>query len=405
MNPASSPVRKRILFVAEAVTLAHLGRPLSLAESLDPEKYEVHFACDPRVEHLLPETLIRHSLQSIPSDDFLKSLAKGRRLYSFATLLRYTEAELELLDAIKPDLIIGDMRLSLAVSCTHLKLPYACISNAHWSPYARSVFPMPALPFIALFGIALSQRLFNLGRPLAFRSQARPFNQLRKHYNQSPVADIRYSYTLADYTLYADIPELIPTYGLPANHHYLGFLNWSPSVSKPSWWDQLPDEQANVYLTLGSSGDINGISTIIDGLSQLPVNLLIASAGRIPDTTLARDNIFSANYLPGLEAAQRSALVICNGGSGTVYQALAEGVPVLGIPSNMDQHLTMGYVETAGAGLFCRSDRLCQLDIQQKAQQLVSQERYHLAAKLLKKQASKYQASTRFADFLQNQGF
>ena len=52
-------------------------------------------------------------------------------------------------------------------------------------------------------------------------------------------------------------------------------------------------------------------------------------------------------------------MVICNGGSATVYQALAESrAPVLGIPSNMDQHLTMQCVEGAEAGLSLRTEEV-----------------------------------------------
>jgi UDP:flavonoid glycosyltransferase YjiC (YdhE family) len=43
-------------------------------------------------------------------------------------------------------------------------------------------------------------------------------------------------------------------------------------------------------------------------------------------------------------------LVICNGGAGSLYQALSAGVPVIGLAANMDQCLAMGPVERAGAG-------------------------------------------------------
>jgi UDP:flavonoid glycosyltransferase YjiC (YdhE family) len=60
--------------------------------------------------------------------------------------------------------------------------------------------------------------------------------------------------------------------------------------------------------------------------------------------------VYSANYLPGIETCRQSDLVICNGGSGSVYQALAAGVPVLGVASNLDQSLVMSPVERVGAG-------------------------------------------------------
>jgi UDP:flavonoid glycosyltransferase YjiC (YdhE family) len=37
--------RIKILFFAEAVTLAHVGRPIALAQSLDPARFDVHVAC------------------------------------------------------------------------------------------------------------------------------------------------------------------------------------------------------------------------------------------------------------------------------------------------------------------------------------------------------------------------
>ena len=61
------------------------------------------------------------------------------------------------------------------------------------------------------------------------------------------------------------------------------------------------------------------------------------------------------DYLPGGEAAARSRLVICNGGSPTTHQALAVGTPVLGLAGNMDQHLNMGSVQEYGAGRLLRA--------------------------------------------------
>jgi len=47
--------RMRILFMAEAVTLAHVARPAVLAQGLNPSDYEVHFAWDPRFANLFGE--------------------------------------------------------------------------------------------------------------------------------------------------------------------------------------------------------------------------------------------------------------------------------------------------------------------------------------------------------------
>ena len=50
--------------------------------------------------------------------------------------------------------------------------------------------------------------------------------------------------------------------------------------------------------------------------------------------------------------------MVYNGGSPTSQQALAAGVPVLGIAGNLDQYLNMRAVAAMGAGTLLRSDRL-----------------------------------------------
>jgi UDP:flavonoid glycosyltransferase YjiC (YdhE family) len=173
----------------------------------------------------------------------------------------------------------------------------------------------------------------------------------------APLEDLRETYTHADFTLYADCPELVPTEGLPGNHRYIGPVIWSPEIPLPAWWESLPKERPCVYVTMGSSGQVRTLPAILEALSALDVNVLLATAGRMGEIDLPK-NCYSATYLPGSAAARRSRLVICNGGSATVYQALAEGTPVLGVASNMDQMLTMEAVEAAGAGRLVRPERL-----------------------------------------------
>ena len=46
MNPIAAPANathRRILFVAEAVTLAHVARPCVLAQAINGHGYQVHF--------------------------------------------------------------------------------------------------------------------------------------------------------------------------------------------------------------------------------------------------------------------------------------------------------------------------------------------------------------------------
>jgi hypothetical protein len=71
--------RHRILFVAEAVTLAHIARANVLARSLDPARFEVHAAWDRRYNSLLGDLPYAfHAIRSLSTNEFLARLTGGR---------------------------------------------------------------------------------------------------------------------------------------------------------------------------------------------------------------------------------------------------------------------------------------------------------------------------------------
>lgn len=364
--------RPRILFVADAVTLAHVARPAALARGLDPERFAVVFACDPRYAGLIADLpWPAHPIASQPTQRFLRAAARGHRLYDTATLRAYLREDLALLDAVRPAAVVGDHRLSLTVSARLRGIPYLAIHNAYWSPWADAATPVPDLPLTRRLGLPLAQPLFERVWPLAAAWHSWPLNRLRRDHGLSDLGwDWRRPYTEADHTLYADAEELIPTPGRPASHRYLGPIAWSPAVPLPPWWDELPADRSLIYVCLGSSGDPAVLARVLSALAELPVMVVAAGAGRsLPGTLPA--NVRLLDYAPGEALCRRAQLVIGNGGSMGVYQALAAGKPILGIAAHMDQQLSMHHVEKTGVGLRLRTDRLDAMQIRAVVQRLL----------------------------------
>lgn len=400
-SEAPTTRRKRILFVAEAVTLAHAARPVCLARSLDPQRYEIVLAWDPRYKHLFGElSFPTRVIRSVATENFLGNLARGNPVYDVATLRTYVREDLEILAQTRPDLVIGDFRLSLAVSAELAGVPYASISNVYWSPYAEQGYPVPDLPMTRVLGLRMAQILFDWARPLAFAYHARPLNRVRREHGLIAFApDVRSAYTHADYTLYADLPGLVSTSQLPKSHRYLGPIVWSPKVSLPPWWDDVPDDRPIVYVTLGSSGRSDLLPVVLDALGKQPVSVIVATAGRVRATS-APSSVFVADYLPGSEAAARSQLVICNGGSLATYQAFAHGVPVLGITGNLDQLLNMNAVTLAGAGISLRASQLTGELLCSRVAEMLQNPVYTARARELAKVVASSSAQERFAAFV-----
>ncbi|USX25272.1 glycosyltransferase [Oxalobacteraceae bacterium OTU3CINTB1] len=393
--------RKKILFMAEAVTLAHVGRPLALAAMLDRGRYDVHIACAPGYEMFFNGSNVRSwGLISISSARFLAALAAGKPVYDAATLHRYVEDDLRVFKQVRPDLVIGDFRLSLSVSARLAGVPYVGLINAYWSPWVRQHYRVPAIGLSRVLPIAIADRLFKLARPLAFALHSVPLNQVRRTYGLPPLGhDLRRVYTDADHVLYADISEMFPATNLPSTHSYLGPVAWSPPTGLPDWWDALPADRPIVYVTLGSSGQGALLPRVLQALATLPVGVIAATAGKVAMGAVP-PNARVAAYLPGIEAARRASLVVCNGGSPTSQQALGAGVPVLGIAGNLDQYLNMHGVVASGAGALLRSDRLNEDALRRAAVDLLEQPGARAAARKVAGQFALYDAGARLSALL-----
>ena len=393
---------RRVLFVAEAVTLAQVVRLATLARALHPARFEVHFAAAHFDEMIFAGTAFtRHHIRSLAPDTVAARVASGRRIYGRRTLRCYVDEERALLRALDPSLVVGDLRLSLSVSAPLEGIPHAALINAYWSPHAiREEFPLPDHPIVSLLGTRLATRYFPKARPAVFRHFARPVNTLRSRHGLPSLGSLAEVLTHGDHTLFPDVPALIPTRALPAHQKYLGPVLWSPPVPLPPWWEALDPQRPTIYVTLGSSGRVERLPLVVDVAAGLGYQVLVATAGRSRLGAVPR-HVYVADYLPGDLAARRAALVVSNGGSTTGYQALAEGRPVLGIAANLDQHLAMTAIQDAGAGLLLRSGTLTRAPMADALQRLVSEPSYTEAAGRLRDEFARWNAPAAFAAFVE----
>lgn len=346
-----------ILFVAEAVSLAHVARPSVLAASVAEQGYQLVLASNGQFPVCSADPRWRsHAINSVAPALFLKRLAAGQPVYSESELRDYVREDIRMLEQLKPQAVVGDYRLSLAVAARQVGVPLLAISNAHWSPYAAvQRMQAPDLAVARLLGFPLLDRVFRSVWPWASMHHCRSINRIRADYGMPPYASLREYYSDADLTLYADAPELVPTVGAPASQQYMGPVVWSPAMARPTWWDHAQRRgRPLVYITLGSTGSVDLLPAIVEACLAEGLACLVATAGRSDFRSYSPD-VFTAPYLPGSDAAELASLVICNGGSATAHQALQKGRPVLGICSNLDQVLTMAALQRAGVGLFFRA--------------------------------------------------
>jgi UDP:flavonoid glycosyltransferase YjiC (YdhE family) len=102
------------------------------------------------------------------------------------------------------------------------------------------------------------------------------------------------------------------------------------------------------------------------------------------------------DMIPGDLAARKAAAVVCNGGASTGYQALAEGKPIVGIPSNIDQLLAATAIRDAGAGLFLRAATVTAAKVRSAVERVMREEELTQAAQRVAASFASFDPHARF---------
>lgn len=378
-------MKKKILFMSETVTMSHLIRPLKIASQLSPDHYEIHFAATHIPDFLKNELNHFKTYQiqgGVAEKTFLSAIAQGKHPYTESILKMYVEEDLKLLKAIKPDLVIGDMRLSLKISAKLADIPYLNISNSTWDSSAILPLLVPELPVVKVFGVKLSQFVYSMIKEDILSKLAKPFNQIAQNYGMSEYGSYYDVLTSGDYTAYVDLKSLVKCKSSKPNKINVGALLYSMSTSHAVSPVQKKKQKQRVVVSLGSSGPSNQLQDMVNTLAELDIELVVATSGK--DITLPQGkDIIAASYLPLDHVLADADLLIFNGGSGSGYLGLSHGVPLLCIPSNIDQHQFSHAISQKGAGGIIRSDKLSMKKLKSMVLEMLNNNKIKLAARAI----------------------
>jgi len=395
--------RKRVLFFAEPATLAHVVRPAVLAAALSRHGYDVQIATGHDFEKLAAESgLVVRTLDCIGTNAYLSAVRASRVVFPLEVLERYVDDDRRHISDFKPDLVVGDFRLSLSVSARLASVPYVCVSNAYWSPYVAARTEIPAHWSTRLLGPGFAGALFRPIAPLILGLHALPMRRLRARHGLPSIGlDLRRVFTEGDITVFADVPDIVPGAdddgGQPQRYAYIGAVPWSPVADVPRELLALADKQRLVYVSLGSSGNPALLSPIAQAVADAGCVPIVATGRASDGERRMPGNGIACPFLPGDKMARLARVVICNGGSPSTQQAFAEGTPVLGIPGNLDQLLNMQFVVRSGSGLAIRADQVDRRRVASHLARVVEEPSFAANAGRAAAALARYDAGERFA--------
>src|SRR5262249_54404814 len=120
-------------------------------------------------------------------------------------------------------------------------------------------------------------------------------------------------------------------------------------------------------------------------------------SGRI---VLDRSEFYVADFLPYTATIRNSAVLISNGGSTSIYSALAAGIPILAIPSNIDTQLSSQILENSGAGIVLRAEKASADNVLRALRQLIDDQAFKESALRWSKIISTYDPTRLFSMIL-----
>jgi UDP:flavonoid glycosyltransferase YjiC (YdhE family) len=130
----------------------------------------------------------------------------------------------------------------------------------------------------------------------------------------------------------------------------------APGERLPDWWDG--SSAPLVYVTFGTvlghmtlAADVFRVALAAVSDVDARVLLTVGNAFDRSELGLVADHVHVEPWIDQARVFDESALVVCHGGSGTVFGALAAGVPVVVVPVFADQFENGRRVAGTGAGV------------------------------------------------------
>ena len=276
-------------------------------------------------ERIRQEGFVVYDVESMPQSRMDEHVQKGDyAYYNMEWIHRCVVAERELIKILSPDLIIHDMRPTIAISSRLEGIDEARITQGYNHPlYAEPI---------------------HLGS--SFGLGAGPFDEYLAQHAQDAKRQ-------RSFFLLADIPEFHPAWKECGGYYYVGPLLDAPTPPEfiecldAGWDTSLP----LVYVTCGSSGrPPDYLLPLLEQAHKLPYRLLVTTAGRW-DSIASAANVRIVDFLPGEWVLQRASALVGIVGIGAIYQALRCGVPIIGAPEHLDQEHHLNRVRDLGVGI------------------------------------------------------
>ena len=332
-----------------AIGQSHLTRMLILARALQQVGGEVTFGFAKYHQLLEREGFSFFIVADVSVIDFGSNVFA---VYTPSFVERCVEEELRAIENFRPDVIVGDMRLTAAISSRVTGKPFVSIVNGYMTDYFDPVDVIkPEQQSRA--GHAIASFFGRRIQAAQKRKLAGPFRTVAQRHGIKDLVSL-YDFLKGDLTLIADLPEFCPLDHLPPSYRYVGPLIWEGGgQTLPDYLEARDRSRPLIYATTGNTGSALLLQLVLEAFRDDPVFDVVVTTGEYlqPAQVPRAANIHVERFIPGSAVLQQCVAAIHCGGNGTTYQVIGQGVPAVVVPFNNDQAINAWMIKRRRLGI------------------------------------------------------
>lgn len=346
---------RTLLFAVAGYNLAETGRMLEIAKACRGKFNTVFMSYGGEYEHYIRE----EGFDLVEMEPRLsgKKLARLRKVLAGETLntVGYlsenelgprVENEIALFTKIKPAAVLTGWCLSVTVSTRAAGVPFVNVlhSTSITEYYEEGLQSWPDRSDFAVFHwLFPEEKRLRWMNNLVLKLDAplKPYHAIGKKYHVGPFRNF-IELIEGDYTLLADIPELVNLPKLRPNLRHIGPLPFRMDAAVPEEITDMQKDRPIVYFAMGSSGKRSLIKEIIEGFEGKPYEVIAPVAAHIEGMDVKiPPNVLVTGFLPAHKVNPMADISVIHGGQNTVMQACLSGTPIVGIGMHPEQQANL----------------------------------------------------------------
>ena len=363
----------KVLVASAAYNWAETHRMAAIGKEFHKRGFKVYSIGKGYYEHLLKEDMIHVELNADSmwySQERIHKLMHmdeyGNDYCTKSELKLIVSEEIEMLQKVKPDIVITGYRTTLSLSCRYVKIPLVWVLSAVVSPiyFKMGLATMPErtpLEYIKNIKDKKMQAKYYSTLALKNNATSKVWNEIAKEYGlESLKSDL--DIFNGDYNLMSDSMELFEEFSeLPPNYSFCGPLFNYEQITLPICVKNYKkSSNRKIFISMGSSGEKKIFLNLLELLKHIDADIFISTTSIFEQNDILDfpNNFYFAKAFPHKEMAEWVDLSIIHGGQGTVYTTILGGKPFIGIPMFSEQQYNLENIEKFGSCI-----RMCETDL------------------------------------------